>query len=265
MNPAANVDELSGVASGQVATAQNGAGTATNTALNQTASFSPTSNNVGTSGANTTATVVAGGGGNPIANTQSGSLVTSGAVAPSFGVNTITGAGGSSNISGANTASAGVFPGLTNTFQAGIAMSWSLPNMGTGSVTTILAARALARQAMLQSNQELSLVSGQVRADYLDAIAAREKIDSNAYGVASGAEGLRLANLRLKAGMGSNIEVIQAQRNYITALIGRAQSIIASNEAQALLLHDTGLISVETLTDGYKPGAPVKKTKTRAP
>ena len=258
--PASNSAQLNGIASGQVASATN-VGTASNTALNQTASFSPGSNNVGTSGANTTATVVAGGGGNPIASTQSGSLVTSGAVAPSFNVNTITGASGSSNISGANTASAGVFPGLTNTFQAGFAVSWSLPNLGQGNVASVLSARSLARQALLQANQELLMVGEEVRFSYCSKLAAREQIDSAAYGVKSAAESLRLATLRLRTGVGTNLELIQAQRDYVAALTAQAQAIVSSNVAQAQVLHDTGLISVDTLTKGYGGQEPVRITR----
>jgi len=53
-------------------------------------------------------------------------------------------------------------------------------------------------------------------------------------------------------GVGTNLELIQAQRDYIQALINQAQAIIASNQAQAQLLHDAGIISVETLTAGFK-------------
>ena len=247
--PAGNSEQLNGVASGQVASAE-GVGSVSNTALNQTASFSPTGNNLGTSGANTTATVVASSGGNPIASTQSGSLVTSGAVAPNFNTNPITGSG-SSNISGANTAGAGVFPGLTSTFQAGMALSWSLSNFAQSNLASIMSSKHLARQALLQANQELLTVQQQVRAAYCTKLANRDQIDSAAYAVSSAQEALRLANLRLRTGTGTNLELIQAQRDYITVLTAQAQAITASNQAQAQLLHDTGLISFDTLTSGY--------------
>ena len=40
----------------------------------------------------------------------------------------------------------------------------------------------------------------------------------------------------------------------MTALTNQAQAIVNSNIAQAQLLHDMGMISVTTLTDGYTPG-----------
>jgi outer membrane protein TolC len=59
-----------------------------------------------------------------------------------------------------------------------------------------------------------------------------------------------LARVRLANGVGTNIDVINAQRDFITALVNKANAIITFNLAQVQLLHDTGLISVETLTSG---------------
>jgi outer membrane protein TolC len=91
-----------------------------------------------------------------------------------------------------------------------------------------------------------------VRSDYVTALSAREQIDNAAYGVDSSQEALRLAGLRLKSGYGTNLELITAQRDYINALYSQAQAIVASNLAQAQLLHDTGVLSTETLTSGYR-------------
>ena len=71
-------------------------------------------------------------------------------------------------------------------------------------------------------------------------------------GVDSSAEELRLAELRLGTGVGTNLELIQAQRDYITALTTQAQAIVGSNLAQAQLLHDTGIISMDTILHGYQ-------------
>ncbi|MBX9686822.1 MAG: TolC family protein [Candidatus Obscuribacterales bacterium] len=162
--------------------------------------------------------------------------------------------GASADLSSASNASAGVFGGLTNTFQSGFSFNWSLPNLGLGNVCNIMSARALSRQAMLQANQQLLLVDQQVRTAYLNAAAARAQIDATAYGVASAKEALRLALLRLQTGVGSNLELIQAQRDYITALSNQAQAIANSNIAQAQLLHDCGIISIKTLCRGYRSG-----------
>jgi len=121
------------------------------------------------------------------------------------------------------------------------------------SVASIVSARALSRQSALQANQQLQLVSQQVRFDYITALTAREQIDNAAYGAESSAEALRLAELRLQSGLGTNLELIQAQRDYINALYTQAQAIVASNSAQAQLLHDLGVINVDNLLVGYRP------------
>ena len=168
-----------------------------------------------------------------------------------------------SSSSSSSNASAGVFGGLTNTDQGGFSMGWSLSNMGLNAVCNIVSARSLSRQAMLQANQQLLAVDQQVRYAYLNAITSRAQIDSTAYGVASAREALRLAVLRLQTGVGTNLELIQAQRDFITALTSQAQAIAASNLAQAQLTHDTGMISVETLTQGFSPGKPFKEPRLR--
>ncbi len=152
------------------------------------------------------------------------------------------------------TAGAGVFGGLFETYQQGMGLVWNLAGGGLVSAANIAAAQSLNRQAAIQANQQLQTVLQQVRSSYLNWRVAREQIDNAAKGVDSSAEALRLAELRLKTGVGTNLELIQAQRDYINALTTQAQAIVSSNLAQAQLLHDTGVISLETLLHGYRGG-----------
>ena len=255
VNYKGNVNSLDGTAVSQISLSGLGTGAASNVALGQAASFSPGSDSTAQSGANTgAASTVAASGGTPIATTQSGSLVTSGAVAPSI----IGGGGGSissNNINGTNTSTVGVFPGLVNTLQVGLSLTWSLSNLGLNNAANIVSLRALARQSLLQANQEVMAVSEQVRSAYLSSLAARKQIDTAALSLESATEALRLADLRLQAGTGTNLELITAQRDYVTALTSQAQAIVASNQAQAQLLHDMGVISAESLMTGLNQRA----------
>ena len=151
-----------------------------------------------------------------------------------------------------STNGAGVFGGLFKTNQEGFALVWSLNGCGLVSVANIVAAQALSRQSAVQANQALQTAFQQVRSSYLGWRVAREQIDNAAHGVDSSAEELRLAELRLGTGVGTNLELIQAQRDYITALTTQSQAIVGSNLAQAQLLHDTGIISMQTLLHGYQ-------------
>ncbi len=253
LNAHGNVRDISGVQVTQIAGFSGSNGSVSNTALGQTASLSPGNDQTASTGANTgAATIVASSGGTPIANTQSGTLVTSGAAAPGFlfpiGIGT-----SSSNVNGTNTSSFGSSPGYINSFQAGFSLTWSFPNLYAANTANLVSLRALSRQALLQSNQEIVLVNEQVRAAYLNALSAFRNIESLGSRIDQTAEALRLAQLRLTNGVGTQLELIQAQRDYVDSLTTEAQSTIQFQQAQAQLLHDCGVISVDTLTQGFSP------------
>jgi OMF family outer membrane factor len=150
------------------------------------------------------------------------------------------------------TAGAGVFGGLFQTYQEGFALVYSLNSFGLTSVANLFAANSLARQAGIQANQELQTIIQQVRSDYLNWRAAREQIDNAAHSVRASQEELRLAQLRMGVEVTTELEVIQAQRDYINSLTSQAQAIVNSNLAQAQLLHDCGLITQDRLLHGFK-------------
>ena len=256
VTPAANGFALGGAASSAIASFLDSsfAGRVSNNALGQLYSFSPTAGSTSTQGANTGPSAMpAASGGTPIAQIQSGSLVSSGAVAPSiFGGGT--GASSGSNANGSLQAPSGIFPGLFREIQAGVSFTWTLPNLGVGTATTAKAIRVLARQALMQCNQELTIVMQNIRGDYLSILQTRQSIDTAAASTKSTKEQLTFARARLENGIGTEYDVIQAQRDYVNSLTSQAQAIVASNVAQAQLLHDMGIISATTLTYGYRPG-----------
>ncbi|HEY9678802.1 MAG TPA: TolC family protein [Drouetiella sp.] len=257
-----NPNDVTGVAVTQISLGGINAGAASNQALGQNASLSPGNNLTAATGANTgAASIVASSGGTPLNNTQSGSLVTSGAVAPSIiAPVSISGTSGSSNINGSSTSSAGSAPGTFNSVQAGINLSWSLPSVGLNSAANVVSLRALSRQALLQANQQVLIVTEQVRAAYLNVLPAINQVEAIGSQLDSSKEALRMAELRQKAGQGTNLEVIRAQSDYVNSLVNEAQSQVALQQAQAQLIHDLGAISVATLTQGYSiPNVPIKR------
>ncbi|MBY0357169.1 MAG: TolC family protein [Candidatus Obscuribacterales bacterium] len=238
---------VNGIANGTIAANQVAAYTpvVTSTALGQQANFSASGSTTGNQGANTgAATTVAGGGGSPTASIQSGGLVTSGGAAPTFvGNATAT----PFNYVNGTTVTSGIFPGLFNTVQAGFQLNWTVPNSAIGAASSVLAAKALGRQALNQANQQLSLVMAQIRADYTSILAARRQAEVTRDELAASSEALRMSTLRLRAGAGVNLEVIKAQRRYVNALIASTGVVLYSGQLQAQLLHDIGTISLDTL------------------
>jgi outer membrane protein TolC len=185
-----------------------------------------------------------------MANIQSGTLVTSGSVAPAI-ISPLSISGSStSNINGSNTASSGTSPGLYNTFQAGITLNWSLGNSGVATAANIVALRGLARQALLQLNQKLMSVSEAIRTDYSNCLSSLAHIESSASALDTNEEGLRLSQLSLRAGNVTVVDFERAKSNYINGLSTEAQSIITLKQSEAQLQHDLGIISVDSLTKG---------------
>jgi outer membrane protein TolC len=264
VSPAGNGAALGGSATTSIASYLDStfAGRVSNNALGQLYTFSPTSGSTSNQGANTAPIALpAASGGQPIANIQSGSLVSSGAVAPSI-VGGGTGSGTGPNQNGSLQAPSGIFPGYFRNLQAGIQLNWTLPSFGLQTTASLLSAKMLARESMMQCNQELSLVIQQIHNDYLAMLTDRRLIDRAAASVAAYREALRLAKVGLENGVGTNLQVIQAQSSYVTALTSQAQAIVASNVAQAQLLHDMGMISATTLSSGYRPGVFIEPIPT---
>jgi outer membrane protein TolC len=139
---------------------------------------------------------------------------------------------------------------MKESYTIGLRVDWNYPGLGVPTASNVWAAKALARQALLNSNQQLLNVLQQVRESYLLSQTAEREIEVTTKAVISAAEELRLSRVRLANGVGTNIDVINSQRDFTTALVNKAQAIIQFNIAQAQLLHDIGLITVDTLTSG---------------
>jgi outer membrane protein TolC len=69
--------------------------------------------------------------------------------------------------------------------------------------------------------------------------------------VDSNEEALRLAQARIGAGQGTVLELELAKNNYVSSLAADAQSIVTNKQSEAQLLHDLGVISIDTLTRGF--------------
>ena len=139
---------------------------------------------------------------------------------------------------------------VRKSYIIGFHVDWNYPNLGVPDMASVQANRAIARQVTLQANQQLLNVISGLRQSYLTSQAAEKVIDVASAQVVSSAEQLRLARVRLANGVGINLDVIQAQQAWVQALANKANAIIDFNIAQAQVLHDTGVISVDTLTSG---------------
>ena len=133
-------------------------------------------------------------------------------------------------------------------YTLGYSINWNFEGLGISDLGNIQSAKYQSRESMLELNKQLNKVTSEVRQSYLKSLSTYRKIDETRAKVASASEELRLAQMRFQYGVGKNIDVLKAQEDRTTALIENAQALIAFNVAQAQLLRDTGLISVDRLT-----------------
>jgi outer membrane protein TolC len=133
-------------------------------------------------------------------------------------------------------------------FEIGVDITYNLGGMGVPEMAQVENARWQARKAQLEFNRTLEQIYGEVRDAYLSSMSAENLILETTDAVRYAEEGLRVAVVRLKDGVGTYLEVIQAQRNYTDSLINKANAIIKYNLSQAQLLHAMGRMTVDTLT-----------------
>lgn len=131
-------------------------------------------------------------------------------------------------------------------------VNWMLGSLGTTDLANIQQARWQARQAAIQAKQTFQTVFEQVHVSYDQSLAADSRIERASAQILAAEEELRIAKKRMHAGIGLNIDVLNAQRDLTQASINKAQAIVDFNIAQAQLLHDVGLISLDTLTQGAR-------------
>jgi len=132
----------------------------------------------------------------------------------------------------------------------GVSVNWKLGGLGSTDITAVQGSRWQAREAYLQANKELVTVLNQVRSSLLQSLDREKNIEQATTEVVSSEEELRLAQLRFKSGLGTNLDIITAQRDLTQAYIDKATAIINFDIAQAQLLHDIGLTSVDNLSSG---------------
>lgn len=173
---------------------------------------------------------------------QQTSLSTAGGASVTGGVSS-----GSSLPLATSGSSSSTTPAGRSLFLIGLDVQWNLSGFGVTNVGNVQSARATARKIQLEFNDELNKIYAQVRDTYLSSMSAESLIVETTDAVNSSAEQLRVAKDRLENGVGTNLDVINAQRDYTSALIDKANAIIQFNTAQAQLLHDIGRISAGTL------------------
>ena len=117
----------------------------------------------------------------------------------------------------------------------------------------IAQAKWQAREAAVRAKTEFKNVFEQVRTTFDQSLAADKRIDHASAQIAAAEEELRIATKRMQAGIGLNIDVLNAQLDRTQAYINKARAMVDFNVAQAQLVRDIGVISVGALSKGVTP------------
>ncbi len=130
--------------------------------------------------------------------------------------------------------------GLGEIFQVGLTATWTLGGLGTQELAAANSAKWQARKVQLEFNKELANIWQDVRTSYLNVLNAKNMIIETTDMVASTQEQVDVATTRLLEGVGTDVELINAEKDYTSALIDKASAIAKYNVAQAGLLRALG-------------------------
>jgi len=178
-----------------------------------------------------------------VARTTSSTAIANAPLTGGFGV----GGFGTSLASIGNTSGPKKFD-LAEIYLIGINVQWQIGGMGLTDFAKVRAAKWQARKAQTEFARELTWVCREVRDSYLNSLDQENLILATTDEVNSAREQLRVAVTRLEEGVGIDLDVVNAQRNYTDALISKANAIVKFNQAQVALLRATGQISIGSIT-----------------
>lgn len=137
--------------------------------------------------------------------------------------------------------------GTTDGTQRTLQFAWQLNALGVPVGANFAAGLSSSRAAqMALYNQELQ-IRAQVRQAYLNSAAAERNIEIARQAEAQSEEQLSLAEERLRAGIGINIDVIQAQSNLTRALQNYVNAVYNYNTQQAQLRQAIGGFTVRSI------------------
>ena len=148
------------------------------------------------------------------------------------------------------TARAGLGPAIV----LGAYVDWNLgQNMGFGTITQAKAKQAEIDKNIVDLEQSLRDIKETILKDYYESKISKDRIKISQEQTGYATESVKLAELRLDAGEGILIDVIQAQTFKTRTRIELVDSIIRYNIAQVQMLFDSGTISKDEMLKTYNP------------
>ena len=144
--------------------------------------------------------------------------------------------------------------GLGPAIVLGAYVDWNLGrNLGFGTITQAKAKQAEIDKAIVDLEQYLRDIKQNILKDYYESKISKDRIRISNEQTDYAAQSVKLAELRLDAGEGILIDVIQAQTFKTRTRIELVNSIVRYNIAQVQMLFDSGTISKSEILKLYNP------------
>ena len=126
-------------------------------------------------------------------------------------------------------------------------------NMGVGTITKAKAKTHEINSFSLEITNKLRGIKEDLLNSYYNSKLLLKQIDITKQQVEYATQTVELAEMRLDAGQGILLDVIQAQTFKTNARIEYLQSVIEYNINQVELLFNEGIIDIDKIVNGYKP------------
>ena len=98
---------------------------------------------------------------------------------------------------------------------------------------------------------------------YLDWQAATNKLDAAKAELLAANKALEFATERLKVGVGTNLDVLNAEKSAVQARVNAGNTTLQYNEAQTRLITAIGMADIHALTEGISQTTHNKGTSSR--
>lgn len=144
--------------------------------------------------------------------------------------------------------------GLGENNVVGLYVDWNLgTNLGVGTITKAKAKTHEINAQIYDLTNKLRDIKEQLLDSYYNSKLLLKRIDITREQVDYATESVLLSEMRMDAGEGILIDVIQAQSQKTTARIEYLNAIIEYNINQVELLFDEGIIDIDKILKDYKP------------
>jgi outer membrane protein TolC len=130
------------------------------------------------------------------------------------------------------------FPG-NNNWSVGVTANWNLFDSGL-TKAQVEEAKTAVSTAAIQDKQIRDGIELEVRTDYLSMKEAEQRIQTSAVAVNQGADSLKIAEAKYAAGVGTNMDVIDAQLALTQAKTNATQALYDFNVDKAQLIKAVG-------------------------